>query len=55
MKSESQNKTDAVGRPLPTSYDSGYEHSLNHWIELQHLVREAGGGFPPLAVEGNSP
>lgn len=43
MKSESQNKTDAVGRPLPTSYDSGYEHSLNHWIELQHLVREAGG------------
>jgi hypothetical protein len=53
MKSESQNRTDAVGRPLLTSYDSGYEHSLDHWIELQHLVREAEDGFPPLAVEAN--
>jgi hypothetical protein len=53
MKSESQKKTNAIVRPLVASYDSGYEHSLNHWIELQHLVREAGGGFPPL--EANIP
>jgi hypothetical protein len=38
-----------------TSYDSGYEHSLDHWIELQHLVREAESGFPLLAVESNRP
>jgi hypothetical protein len=25
---------------VPTSYDSGHEHSLEHWIELQHLLCE---------------
>jgi hypothetical protein len=50
MKSNPQNRTDAVGRPLLTSYDSGHEHSLDHWIELQHLVSDAEGGFPPLSV-----
>jgi hypothetical protein len=25
----------------PTSYDSGYEHSLEHWIELQQLLHAA--------------
>jgi hypothetical protein len=25
----------------PTSYDSGYEHSPEHWIELQHLLHES--------------
>ena len=48
--SESQNSNDAVGRPPLTSYDSGYEHSLDHWIELQRLVREAEDGFPVLAL-----
>ena len=48
MKSESQDRPDAVVRPLLTSYDSGYEHSLEHWIEVQHLVNEAEGGFLPL-------
>ena len=24
-----------------TSYDSGYEHSLEHWTEVQRLVEEA--------------
>lgn len=55
MKGESQNKTNAVSQLLPTSYDSGYEHSLDHWIELRHLVHEAEGGFPPFASEANRP
>lgn len=28
-------------RPVITSYDSGYEHSLEHMIEVQRLVAEA--------------
>ena len=48
MKRESQDRPDAVVWPLLTSYDSGYEHSLEHWIEVQHLVNEAEGGFLPL-------
>jgi hypothetical protein len=31
----------AAGRPFVTSYDSGYEHSLEHWIDLQHRVEGA--------------
>jgi len=34
----------------PTSYDSGYEHSLEHWLDLQRLVKEADNPFPTLAV-----
>jgi hypothetical protein len=26
------------GRPPVTSYDSGYEHSLEHWLAVQQLV-----------------
>jgi hypothetical protein len=29
------------GRPLVTSYDSGYEHSLEHWLAVQQLVEAA--------------
>jgi len=29
------------GRPLVTSYDSGYEHSLEHWLEVKRLVEAA--------------
>ena len=37
-------------RTLPTSYDSGYEHSPEHWIELQHLLceDEEDASSPPL-------
>ena len=37
-------------RPRPVSYDSGYEHSLEHWIELQHLLCEdkEDANSPPL-------
>jgi hypothetical protein len=27
--------------PYVTSYDLGYEHSLEHWTEIQQLVRAA--------------
>lgn len=26
------------GRPQVTSYDSGYEHSIEHWFETRLLV-----------------
>jgi hypothetical protein len=29
------------GRPLVTSYDSGYEHSPEHWLEVKQLVEAA--------------
>ena len=28
-------------RPLITSYDSGYEHSFEHYAEVRQLVEEA--------------
>jgi hypothetical protein len=55
MKSESQNRTDAIVRSLPTSYDSGYEHSPEHWIELQQLVHEAEGAPPAFAMSPSPP
>jgi len=33
--------TASGGRPLVTSYDSGYEHSLEHWLAVQKLVETA--------------
>jgi hypothetical protein len=27
-------------RPEVTSYDSGYEHSMEHWIELRMMVED---------------
>ena len=30
-----------ANRPIITSYDSGYEHGLEHLIQLQTLVDEA--------------
>lgn len=32
---------DTASRPHVTSYDTGFEHSLEHWLEVQHLVGEA--------------
>ena len=50
---EAQDRDDAVGRRPLTSYDSGYEHRLDHWIELQNLVREAEDGLPTHALAVN--
>jgi len=33
--------TPSSGRPRVTSYDSGYEHSLEHWLAVQQLVEGA--------------
>jgi hypothetical protein len=38
---KSRTEIAAAERPFVTSYDSGYEHSLEHWIDLQHRVEEA--------------
>ncbi len=34
-------RNDSKQRPRITSYDSGYEHSLDHFIEVRRLVAEA--------------
>lgn len=31
----------AENRPCLTSFDSGYEFSLEHWIQVAHLVESA--------------
>ncbi len=35
------NKTKSAGRPLITSYDSGYEHSVEHWFEVRRMVERS--------------
>lgn len=30
--------TSGVSRTFVTSYDSGYEHSLEHWVAVQQMV-----------------
>jgi len=41
---------------VPTSYDSGHEHTLEHWIELQHLLceDEEDANSPPLVLAHSS-
>ncbi len=39
---------------VPTSYDSGHEHSFEHWIELQHLLCEEDANSPPLVPAHSS-
>lgn len=31
-------KCPASEKPKITSYDSGYEHSIEHWIEVRQMV-----------------
>ena len=33
--------TGTTHAPHVTSYDPGYEHSLEHWAEVRRLVQEA--------------
>jgi hypothetical protein len=35
---KSTTTTPASSRPQVTSYDSGYEFSLEHWLEVRQLV-----------------
>jgi hypothetical protein len=30
-----------TAKPRVTSYDSGYEHSIEHWIEVRQMVEES--------------
>jgi hypothetical protein len=47
LVNESPTATKITVRPPVTSYDSGYEHSLEHWFEVRHLVDEANGQSEP--------
>jgi hypothetical protein len=38
-------------RPLVTSYDSGYEHSFEHYAHVRGLVEEAHEEFMKAAPE----
>jgi hypothetical protein len=38
-------------RPLITSYDSGHEHSFEHYLEVRRIVEEAHEEFMNAAVE----
>jgi hypothetical protein len=40
-------------RPLITSYDSGYEHSFEHYAEVRQLVDEAHEEFMQAAPEAD--
>jgi hypothetical protein len=39
LNSSIQKQTSA-GRPLITSYDSGYEHSLDRYVDVKLLLQE---------------
>jgi hypothetical protein len=34
-------KSPSSDQPVVTSYDSGYEHSFEHWLDVQKLVEAA--------------
>jgi hypothetical protein len=40
VKKKAQVKA-ASGRPPLLSYDSGHEHSVQHWLELQKQIEDA--------------
>ena len=33
--------TSSASRPRVTSYDTGYEHGLQHWLDVQKMVEAA--------------
>ena len=37
---EARNKVETEVQPLRDSYDSGYEHSGEHWIAIRRLVED---------------
>jgi hypothetical protein len=39
--SSSSVSNQAVARPPVTSYDSGYEHSLDHYVDVKLILRDA--------------
>lgn len=40
MADQSKIKSPIPGRPVVTSYDTGYEHSLEHYVYVQRLVED---------------
>ena len=43
MSYQNENELQSNGRnskPPVTSYDSGHEHSVEHWMEVQRMVEE---------------
>jgi len=38
---EARTKVESEIQPLRDSYDSGYEHSGEHWVAIRQLVEEA--------------
>ncbi len=48
---------DSKTQPRLTTYDSGYEHSVQHWFKMQQLFKEAneqhGSDRPVKGVSAN--
>jgi hypothetical protein len=42
-------RNDSRERPRINSYDSGYEHSLEHWLETHRLVADDSEATQPAA------
>lgn len=40
IASNSSRTNQTVSRPSVTSYDSGYEHSLDHYIDVKLLLQD---------------
>jgi hypothetical protein len=54
-----QGKSNTQKRPKVTSYDSCHEHSIEHWVEVRHLVEgvqeENTGAQPRIIAPGRKP
>jgi hypothetical protein len=40
------NSNQTADRPPVTSYDSGYEYSLDHYVDVKLLVQDASNDIP---------
>jgi hypothetical protein len=49
---ESFVETESRLRPALTSYDTGFEHSLDHHVEVRRKVEEADRELAPLKLRG---
>lgn len=47
---KSSTPTPSADRPQVTSYDSGYDFSLKHWLEVQQLVEAEAAPEPMKAL-----
>lgn len=47
-----EEKTNATSRPVVRSYDTGFEHSVEHLLSVRRMVEEADAG--PVEARGET-